>query len=227
MAGEPGGSLPATRERIASLWNGADVIDHHGMTEVGPVTYQCPAEPGTLHVMEHAFLAEVIDPDGAQPVAPGAEGELVLTTLQRPGMPLLRYRTGDLVKADRHEPCACGSTELRLEGGIRGRTDDMVIIRGVNIFPSAVDQVIRSIPEITEYEVQVVETPALNELTVQVETAAEVPSPEAVAERAQRRLRDAFAVRIQVVPAPQNSLPRYEFKARRWRKTEAPHDHTA
>ena len=95
VAGEPGGSIPATRAKLESLWPDARIFDHHGMTEVGPVTLECPAKPGVLHVIESAYYAEVIDPASGQPAT---RGELVLTTLTRTGSPLLRYRTGDLVK---------------------------------------------------------------------------------------------------------------------------------
>jgi phenylacetate-CoA ligase len=97
VAGEPGGSIPATRERLGKLWHGARIFDHHGMTEVGPVTFECPLQPGILHVVEPAYWAEIIGPQTGQPAAPGTSGELVLTTLGRTGSPLLRYRTGDLV----------------------------------------------------------------------------------------------------------------------------------
>jgi len=98
VAGEPGGSIPALRARLQELWHGARVFDHHGMTETGPVTHECPKRSGVLHVLEPAYYAEVIDPVSGKPVAPGQRGELVLTTLGRIGSPLLRYRTGDLVQ---------------------------------------------------------------------------------------------------------------------------------
>jgi phenylacetate-CoA ligase len=133
VAGEGGGSIPATRARIERLWPGATVFDHHGMTEVGPVTYQCPAGPGVLHVLESAYLPEVIEPQTGAAVPAGQTGELVLTTLDRLGSPVLRYRTGDLVKPRAPGVCACGRHELALEGGILGRSDDMVVVRGVNV----------------------------------------------------------------------------------------------
>ena len=105
------------------------------MTETGPVSYGCPREPHLLHVMESAYIAEVIDPGNHRRVAPGDIGELVLTTLGRTGSPLLRYRTGDLVRPARSLPCACGSWELGLEGGILGRGDDMVVVRGSEPLP--------------------------------------------------------------------------------------------
>jgi phenylacetate-CoA ligase len=133
VAGEPGGSIPTVRTRLQELWPGAKVFDHHGMTEVGPVTYECQKRPGVLHVLESVFYAEVVDPGTGRIVAPDGTGELVLTTLGRIGSPLLRYRTGDLVKWQISEkPCACGSYEIALEGGILGRTDDMVVVRGLS-----------------------------------------------------------------------------------------------
>ncbi|HTB14522.1 MAG TPA: AMP-binding protein [Bryobacteraceae bacterium] len=195
VAGEPGGSIPSTRAHIEKLWPGAKVIDHHGMTETGPVSYGCPERPGTLHVIESSYIAEVID------------NELILTNLGRLGSPLIRYRTGDLVKAVRGT-CACGSTDLALEGGILGRTDDMVVVRGVNIYPTAIEEVLRS-EGVTEYRVEVRTERALTELSIQVES----PIPTHHLEAA---LTNAFSLRIPVSTVPDGSLPRYEAKSKRW-----------
>ena len=136
VAGEPGGSVPATRRRLEELWPGARIFDHHGMTETGPVSHECPAQPGTLHILDRAYLAEIVDAQGNAARA-GEVGELVLTVLGRAGSPLLRYRTGDLARAGR--PCACGRPGTALPGGLLGRTDEMVIVRGVNVYPTAVE----------------------------------------------------------------------------------------
>ena len=133
VAGEPGGSIPPTRERIERSW-GARVIDHHGLTEVGPVSFECWEAPGYLHANEGEFIAEVLDPVTSRPVADGEHGELVVTNLGRTASPVIRYRTGDIV-VRRLTPCACGRTWARLEGGILGRADDMVNIKGVNVYP--------------------------------------------------------------------------------------------
>src|SRR5207249_104948 len=109
VAGEPGGSIPATRALIESLWPGARVLDHHGMTEIGPVSYECPERKGVLHIMEQAYFPEVIDPNSLETVGPGGTGELVLTNLGRLGSPLLRYRTGDIVRRAGEAGCQCGS----------------------------------------------------------------------------------------------------------------------
>lgn len=222
VAGEPGGSVPATRARLSHAWGGARVFDHHGMTEVGAVTHECPARPGVLHVMEEAYLAEVIDPATGAPAAAGARGELVLTTLHRTGSPLLRYRTGDLVQP-RFDPsrldvppCACGRVELALEGGILGRVDDMVIVRGVNVYPSAVDDVLRRFPEVVEYQVLLTSPGGLVELAVEVELVPACVEPAAVAHRLETALQTAFALRVPVTFVPPDTLPRHELKARRW-----------
>lgn len=211
VAGEAGGSIPGVRGRIESLWPGARIFDHHGMTEIGPVTYECPAQMGRLHIIESGYLAEVIDDKGA-PVLPGETGELVLTNLVRDGMPLLRYRTGDLVKVS-NDQCGCGRYEIALEGGILGRCDDMIIVRGVNIFPGAVEEVVRRFSEVIEYRVEVDSRGALPELRLQIETASKE-----VSVRLEEALRAAFALRIPVEIVSENTLPRFEMKARRWVK---------
>jgi len=220
VAGEPGGSLPATRARIESLWPGARVADHHGMTEVGPVTFECPARPCRLHVIDRAYYAEILDPKTAQPVPAGELGELVLTTLLRAGSPLLRYRTGDLVRAAAHharsEPCACGRFDTALEGGILGRSDDMVVVRGVNVYPSAVEQILRQFPSIPEYQVRLTLKGALTELHVVIEPAHSEKHPAELVAAVEKALQTAFSLRIPVTAAPPNSLPRAELKARRW-----------
>ncbi|MSR42782.1 MAG: phenylacetate--CoA ligase family protein [Pedosphaera sp.] len=217
VAGEPGGSIPATRQRIESLWPGARVHDHHGMTEVGPITYECPARSGVLHVIEHAHFAEVVNPATGESIASGEIGELILTTLGRTGSPLLRYRTGDLVKPAAASPCSCGSYELAFEGGILGRADDMLVIRGVNIYPSAVDEIIRAAGGVAEYRVRVCRDRALAELSVEIESAPGTDGPALAAQLAER-FHHAFALRVPVAIVPAGALPRFEMKARRWVK---------
>ncbi len=216
VAGEPGGSIGSTVTLVERLWSGVRVMDHHGMTETGPVSYGCPKRPHVLHVMESAYIAEIIDSPNTQAVAEGVAGELVLTTLGRAGSPLLRYRTGDLVRRARSSPCECGSYELALEGGILGRSDDMVVVRGVNLYPSAVEDVIRSCEEIVEYRVEVDTRGSLSELKVQAEASSESPDSRELENRLQADLRSAFGLRIPVSVLPKGTLPRSEFKANRW-----------
>ncbi|HMO63872.1 MAG TPA: phenylacetate--CoA ligase family protein, partial [Verrucomicrobiota bacterium] len=196
-----------------AAWSGARVHDHHGMTETGPVSYECPARPGVLHVIEAAYLAEVVPPAAD---VPGEIGELVLTTLTRVGMPLLRYRTGDLVRTEPPgAPCACGSVELALPGGILGRADDMIVVRGVNVYPSAVDAIVRARPGVAEYRVAVTHAGALAGLRVEVEPA---PGTEgtALATALAADFQAALALRVPVAAVPPGALPRSEHKARRW-----------
>lgn len=216
VAGESGGSIPATRARIGQLWPGAFVFDHHGMTEVGPVSYQCPAGPGVLHVIGRAYIAEVIDPQTARPVESGETGELVLTTLDRLGSPVLRYRTGDLVRPGPAGICRCGTSDLALHGGLLGRADDMVVVRGVNVYPGTVEEIIRRHPEVTEYRVKVDSRGPMLQLSIEVE-----PLEDALdSAQLQRRLEETFQaqlnLRVPVEVSRPGSLPRFEMKARRW-----------
>lgn len=217
VAGEAGGSIPSTRQQLETLWPGARVFDHHGMTETGPVTYECPDRPGYLHVMESGFIAEVIDPGTTRVLGPGETGELVLTTLLRVGSPLLRYRTGDLVRTSAVAgPCVCGRSELVLEGGILGRVDDMVIVRGVNVYPSGVEHLLRSIGGIAEYQMKVTRVGALTELDLTVEPEAECPDAKELGRRIEKAFEQSFALRVPVRVVAPGALPRFEMKARRW-----------
>ncbi len=222
VAGEPGGSIPATRAKLESLWPGARIFDHHGMTEVGPVTFECPKQAGVLHVIESAYYAEVIDPATGQPAT---SGELVLTTLGRIGSPLLRYRTGDLVKLGTRNlelgtACACGRHTLALSGGILGRVDDMVIVRGVNVYPSAVEEIIRRFSDVAEYRVQVNGMAALVELRVEIEPTDRCPDAPGLTRQVQQALETAFSLRVPVAAVAPGALPRFEMKARRWTKSQ-------
>ena len=214
VAGEPGGSIPATRARLEEAWPGAKVFDHHGMTEVGPVTYQCPAQAGVLHVLEQAYLPEIIDPETAEPVGAGETGELVLTTLGRHGSPLIRYRTGDLVTAAVESPCRCGSHDLALQGGILGRSDDMVVVRGVNVYPSAVEEIVRGAGGVAEYRVTISRDDALVEMSVEVEP--ETSGDSGLAKRLAKAFQETLALRVPVKLVETGALPRFELKAKRW-----------
>lgn len=216
VAGEAGGSIPSARSQLEALWPGAIVFDHHGMTEVGPVSFQCPVQPGVLHLLESAYLPEVVHPQTGEPVAAGETGELVLTTLDRVGSPLVRYRTGDLVKARPPGVCACGRQELACEGGILGRADDMVIVRGVNVYPSLIEQIVRGHPSITEYRVTLDARRAMAELSLEAETAANGYETTPLQTDLEQSLESALNLRVPVQLRPPGTLPRFEMKARRW-----------
>jgi phenylacetate-CoA ligase len=218
VAGEPGGSVPGTRARLEELWPGAQIFDHHGMTETGPASYQCPAKPGRLHIIEPAYLPEVIDPGTGRGLGSGETGELVLTTLGRIGSPVLRYRTGDIVKRGAAGPCECGSLGMSLEGGILGRTDDMVVVRGVNIFPSMIEDVVRNSGKVAEYSFEVVAERGMPELKVSVEPVGNCASAEVLVRELEEEFRKALSLRVGIQIVPGGSLPRFEMKAKRFRK---------
>ena len=194
VAGEPGGSLPEVRQRLTEAWN-AEVIDHHGMTEIGPVTVTDIQNPNRLLIRHDSYFCEIINPDET------GLGELVLTTLGRHGSPLLRYRTGDLVRPDQ---------DFALLGGIIGRADDMVVVRGVNLYPGAVEEVVRSVPSIVEYEVMIEEQNAMAEIRLRAEGAGTGILAQ--------RLQEVFSLRIPVEEVPPRTLPRYDMKSQRWKK---------
>jgi phenylacetate-CoA ligase len=213
VAGEPGGSIPATRKRIEQAWQ-ARVFDHSGSTEAGPMAIECPDNPCGLHVIETDHLVEVIDPLSGEPKATGEIGELVVTTLGRWGSPLIRYRTGDLVRID-PQPCPCGRSFVRLHGGILGRTDDMIQIRGNNVYPAALEGVIRRF-DVAEYRIYVDTSGTLTALRIEVEpTTEQEPN---LAERITQAIRDELLFRAEVTVAPPGSLPRFDMKANRIHK---------
>jgi phenylacetate-CoA ligase len=206
VAGEPGGSVPATRERIEAVWN-ARVIDHAGATEVGPWGFADAAGRG-LHVNEAEFVAEFVSVETGRPAEAGELSELILTALGRMGAPVIRYRTADLVR-----PVWQGDGPCRfvlLDGGVLGRSDDMVIVRGMNIYPTAIEQIMHSFPEVVEYRVTARRQGALDELVVEVEDHLQQPAR--IADELQLKL--GLKVDVRCVTAM--SLPRFEGKGQRF-----------
>jgi phenylacetate-CoA ligase len=212
VAGEPGGSIPATRARIEEAWGGR-VFDHGGLTEAGPVGIECRENPAGLHILENECLVEVIDPQSTAPVPAGQPGELVLTTLGRWGSPLVRYRTGDLVRVEA-KPCPCGRSFVRLDGGILGRVDGLIHVRGNNVYPAALEAILRRFTELAEYRVEVDQSSPLTALRIEVEPVRADLGP-ALAERVDRAIRDELLFRAEVRAVPTGSLPRFEMKAQR------------
>ena len=215
-AGEPGASLPATRHRLETAW-GASCFDHAGATEVGAWGFACGARDG-LHINEAEFICEILDPDT---LAPAVEGELVVTNLGRHGMPVIRYRTGDRVRWA-HTPCECGRTFRKLDGGVIGRLDDGLLIRGTNIYPSAIENVLRQFPEIGEFAVDVHRPRSLDQLEVSFEVTGGEGGEVDLVPRVEAALQHHLGVRVGVEVAPAGSLPRFELKARRVTDHRAP-----
>lgn len=206
-AGEPGAGLPATKARIEQAW-GARCFDHAGATEVGAWGFECTEQDG-LHLNEDQFIFEIIDPQSDQPAN---EGELVITNLGRTGMPVIRYRTGDRVRWHEAGSCACGRTFRRLEGGVIGRLDDALVIRGINVYPSLIENVVRGFPQVGEFAVHVRRPGAMDELEIEVEVE---DGAEAVVEGLAAELYRGLALRPRVRAVACGSLPRFELKARR------------
>jgi phenylacetate-CoA ligase len=215
-AGEPGASIPETRARIEDAL-GVAAFDHTGATEIGPTGFSCEARDG-VHLIEREFVAEIRAGDGT--VSDEGEGELVLTNLGRWCSPAIRYRTGDRVRATRG-PCGCGRTLLKLEGGILGRVDDMVTVRGVNVFPSALEGIMRRFEDVVEFRIEAYTERGMDALRCTVE-----PRPGVDAAGLARSVADAIhrdiGVRAEMAVAAPGSLPRFELKARRFtRRREA------
>jgi phenylacetate-CoA ligase len=206
LAGEPGGSIPAIRARLEQLWD-ARVLDHCGATEVGPWGYGDLQGRG-LYVMESEFIAEFLSVKTGTPAAAGELAELVLTTLGRFGSPIIRYRTRDLVKPTWHHEGV--NRFVLLEGGVLGRTDDMMIIRGMNVFPTSIEQILRSFPEVVEFRMSAYKSSAMDQLLVEVEDRLNQP------DRVANELRLRLGLKIEVQSVPLGSLPRYEGKGKRF-----------
>lgn len=206
LAGEPGGSVPSVRRRLQAAWQAA-VLDHSGASEVGPWGYGDLDGRG-LFVLESEFIAEFLAVSSGGPAREGELAELVLTTLGREGAPVIRYRTGDLVRPVWRHGLACSF--VLLEGGVVGRADDMLVIRGVNVFPSAVDQILRSFPEVLEYRATALRRGELDHLRIEVEDR--LGEPQRIAEE----LRVRLGLKVEVISVPLGTLPRFEGKGRRF-----------
>lgn len=206
VAGEPGGSVPTIRDRIQQAWQ-AEVIDHAGASEVGPWGYAAPSGQG-LYIAETEFLPEFLSVNSGQPAADSELAELVLTTLGRHGSPVIRYRTGDLVRPTWN---ADGPNRfVLLKGGVLGRADDMMIIRGVNVFPNSIEQILHGFPEIAEYRMIAYKAGEMDALKVEIEDRLDAPH------RVAEELRLRLGLRIEVRTVPLGSLPRFEGKGKRF-----------
>jgi phenylacetate-CoA ligase len=203
VAGEPGGSVPEIRRRIELAWN-ARVVDHGGASEIGPWGYADRHDRG-LHITESEFIAEFLSVATGKPAEPSELSELVLTNLGRCGSPVIRYRTGDLVRPTWEQ----GQNRfVLLEGGILTRADDMMIVRGVNVFPSSVEQILRSFPEVVEYRLIARKNGTMDELRIEVEDRLEQP------DRILKELQVRLGLKVEVQCVPLGSLPRSDGKGK-------------
>jgi phenylacetate-CoA ligase len=214
VAGEPGGAIPATRARIEDAWE-ARVIDHWGMTEIGSLGIESEDRTGGLYLLDTECIAEILNPETLEPVVPGEVGELVITNLGRVGSPLIRYRTRDLVKASTAEDPS-GRKLTWLDGGILGRSDDMVFVRGNNVFPSSIEAVVREIIEVAEFRIELRTVRAMQELCVAIEPIVDaVADVEQLKSKVQSALRQRLGFVIDVRAVSPGELPRFELKSRR------------
>jgi phenylacetate-CoA ligase len=217
LSGEPAGSIPATKRLIEEQW-GAQTADTAGMTEVGTIVmFECDHHPGGAHIIEDHILEEVVDPITDEPVPYGEEGERIVTSFGRGFIPLLRYRTRDLVRRVPSENCSCGRGFDIYDGGIRGRVDDMKVVRGTNVYPRAIEEIVRRREQIEEFQVHLYTVDGRrDEIEVLVECAAATGDQDPLLTELRRELSEAHeGLRIDVRLAEAASLPRFELKAKR------------
>jgi phenylacetate-CoA ligase len=208
----------STREKLEELF-GCMVFNSYGLSEVGGpgVAFECVAQDG-LHVWSDHFLVEVIDPRTGESLPPGEEGELVITTLSREAMPLIRYRTRDIAAILDDGICECGRAHRRISW-IKGRTDDMIKVRGVNVFPSQIEHVLMRIPGVgNNYQIVVEKRGHMDELKVRIEVTGEIFKGELkdlvdLRERITSELENTLGLRLAVELVEPGSLPRVEGKA--------------
>ena len=218
LSGEPAGSIPATKRLIESQW-GAKAADTAGMTELGTIVmFECESQPGGCHVIEDHYIEEVVHPETGEPVPNGEQGERVVTSFGRGFIPVLRYRTRDLVVRMPASTCPCGRTWDIYDGGIRGRVDDMKLVRGTNVYPRAVEAIVRETPGIDEFQIHLFTADAIRD---EIEVLVELPGlgEEACARtigELSRKLAEAHeGLRFGVSQAKDGALPRFELKAKR------------
>src|SRR6478672_4023533 len=217
-SGEPAGSIPAAKRQLEQAW-GAKCGDTAGMTEVGTIMiFECSHQPGGTHIIEDHYIEEVINPDTGEPVGYGELGERVVTSFGRGFIPVIRYRSKDMVMKVPANTCDCGRTWDIYDGGIRGRWDDMKLIRGTNVYPRAVESIIREYTAIDEFQIYIWRKDDLqDEITVKLEIK---PDQEAGWSDLDRKLAKDLAaahegLRFNIERMDHGTLPRFELKAKR------------
>jgi phenylacetate-CoA ligase len=215
LSGEPAGSIPATKRLIEEQWGGK-AGDTAGMTELGTIMiFECSEQPGGTHLIEDHYVEEVVDPITDEPVGYGELGERVVTSFGRGFIPVMRYRTRDLVVRQPHTTCTCGRTFDLYEGGIQGRVDDMRLVRGTNVYPRAVEAIVREHAEVDEFQIHLYTEEGIRD---EIEVLVEIPSgdAQAIVARLTKALADAHeGLRFGVRRVEEGSLPRFELKAKR------------
>ena len=212
-AGEPGANVPATKARIESVWN-AKCFDHAGASEIGAHSFECEVQPNGTHVTESEFIVEVLNPETQEAVPEGEQGELIITNLGRIGYPVIRYRSGDLVVLNQQK-CACGRSFARFEGGVLGRADDMVVVRGINVFPSAVENLVRQCDTVEEFRITVSTNREMGNLAIELDLSKNA-NPESARKTVDQAIQNELSLRPEISVVPSGSLPRFEMKAKRF-----------
>ena len=218
LSGEPAGSIPASKKLIEEQW-GAKAADTAGMTEIGTIMmFECEHQPDGTHIIEDHFIEEVIDPETGEAVDYGEQGERVVTSFGRGMIPLIRYRTRDLVLKVPHDTCSCGRTWDVYDGGIRGRVDDMLLVRGTNVYPRAVEAIVREYPAVDEFQIHLYTADGIRD---EIEVLCEIREGHegqwaSIADRLQADLSTHNeGLGFQVKQVERETLPRFELKAKR------------
>ena len=217
-AGEPGASIPTTKRRMEEAW-GAKVYDHIGATEIGAWSYECLEQPGGLHVNEALFLVEIEDIETGETITePERPGKMVITAFDRIAQPCVRFDSKDVIQWAK-DPCGCGRTFRLIKGGVIGRADDITKVKGVLLAPTAIEEVVRGIPELgNDYEVIVDKKGDMDEITLKIEILEEALSQkDAILARLKDQLRLKTNLGYKIEVHPYGSLPRYEVKAKRFK----------
>lgn len=219
LSGEPAGSIPQTKALIEQQW-GAKAYDTAGMTEISTIfMFECAHQPGGAHIIEDHVIEEVVDPVTGEPVGYGEMGERVVTSFGRSTTPLIRYRTADMVVKVPASRCGCGRTFDLYEGGVLGRSDDMKLIRGTNVYQRAIESIVRGHPQIEEFQIRLVREGIRDEAYLRCELRDQERAVEQWPDLAQllhKELADAHeGLNFKVELAAPGSLPRFELKARR------------
>ena len=217
VSGEPAGSIPETKALIEKMW-GAKCMDTAGMTELGTICmFECSHQPGGMHILEDHFIEEVINPETGDPVGYGERGERVVTSFGRGMIPVLRYRTRDLVVKVPADRCGCGRAYDIYEGGIQGRVDDMLLIRGTNVYPRAIESIVRTFPEVDEFQIVVASVNHVDEITLRLEMKPDAGRDfDGIKAAVAEDLKEHHEMlRFNLEEAEAGSLPRFELKAKR------------
>ena len=225
VAGEPGACIPSTKKLIETGFN-AHLGDFMGTTETaGMMASTCSKLAGSLHINEDRFLTEVVDPVMLKPVGYGVQGMMVVTALIKEAMPLIRYATNDIVVLDPNHSCSCGRVFDLFRGGILGRYDDMVKVRGIQLTPQMVEEIMRGFAEVEEFFTTVESRQGLDSLVIKFEVRKDLaPSvADAIALRIQKRFKSKIGLTPEVEVAAADSLPRFELKSRRFKDQRAQH----